>query len=264
MSANPLLTAQEETPVAAAAEVPPAYRPSLLRRAVKRVILFFLPQHAWSSLRFELHMTRVRLGSLLAARRFRNAQNLLVNLGAGTMGKPGWINVDAFSFPGINCTYDMRRGLPFADASVRGIFCEHFFEHIDYHEEAPVLLRECHRVLKPGGVLRLIVPDAGAYLRAYSEEGWDSLTRIRPLKPGRVDFYFGQRYQSKMEAVNVVFRQGAEHKYAYDAETLMNLLRRCGFARVQQQQFGRSRMPEICLDQQMRASESLYVEAVKE
>lgn len=262
MSANPLLTTPEETPVAA--EVPRTYRPSLLRRTVKRAILFFLPQHAWSSLRFELHMTRVRLGSRFAARRFRKAANLLVNLGAGTQGRPGWINVDAFAFPGINCTYDMRRGLPFANCSVRGIFCEHFFEHIDYEEEAPVLLRECHRVLQPGGVLRLIVPDAGAYLRAYCEEGWDALTRIRPLKPGRVDFYFGHRYHSKMEAVNVVFRQGTEHKYAYDAETLMHLLRRCGFTRVEQQAFGRSLLPEICLDQEMRASESLYVEAVKE
>jgi hypothetical protein len=79
-----------------------------------------------------------------------------------------------------------------------------------------------------------------------------------------VDYYFGNRYDAKMEAVNVVFRQGVEHKYAYDAETLLNLLRRCGFARVEHQAFGRSLMQEICLDQPMRASESLYVEAVKE
>jgi predicted SAM-dependent methyltransferase len=264
MSANSVVTTPSETAVAEATPAPRVGRPSLVRRAVRRVIYWLLPRHAWATLRFELHMARVRLASGSARRRFRGADNLLVNLGAGTMGKAGWINVDAFAFAGINCTYDMRRGLPFADSSVRGIFCEHFFEHIDYDEEAPVLLRECHRVLKPGGVIRLIVPDAGAYLRAYCDEGWDALTRIRPLKPGRVDFYFGNRYDAKMEAVNVVFRQGTEHKYAYDAETLLNLLRRCGFARVEHQAFGRSWMQEICLDQPMRASESLYVEAVKE
>jgi predicted SAM-dependent methyltransferase len=264
MSANPVVTTSGEAAAAEVTSTARADRPSLLRRAARRVIYWLLPRPAWATLRFELHMARVRVASGSARRRFRGADNLLVNLGAGTMGKAGWINVDAFAFPGINCTYDMRHGLPFADGSVRGIFCEHFFEHIDYDEEAPVLLRECHRVLKPGGVVRLIVPDAGAYLRAYCEEGWESLTRIRPLKPGRVDFYFGNHYDSKMEAVNVVFRQGTEHKYAYDAETLLNLLRRCGFARVERQAFGQSLMQEICLDQPMRESESLYVEAVKE
>jgi hypothetical protein len=66
-----------------------------------------------------------------------------------------------------------------------------------------------------------------------------------------------------MEVVNFVFRQGNDHKYAYDAETLMRLLRDAGFPRIERQAFGRSLLPEICLDQPMRAAESLYVEAVK-
>ena len=209
-------------------------------------------------------MARVRLASPLVRRRFRHADNILVNLGAGAQGKPGWINVDASALPGINCIYDMRRGLPFADCTVRGVFCEHFLEHVDYEEEAPMLLRECHRVLKPGGVVRIIVPDAEAYLRAYCDDGWDRLTLIRPLMPGHVDSYFGNRYDTKMEAVNMIFRQGTEHKFAYDAETLVALLRRCGFSHVEHQTFLRSVMPEVCLDQPMRASESLYVEGQKD
>jgi predicted SAM-dependent methyltransferase len=215
-------------------------------------------------IRFELHMLGVRIRSAGVSRRYRRVGNLLVNLGAGAAGKAGWVNVDAFRFPGVNCLHDVRRGLPFSGASVRGIFCEHFFEHLEYEQEAPALLRECHRVLQPGGVLRLIVPDGGKYLRAYCAEGWEDLARIRPLRPEQTDAYYGHRYLTKMELVNFIFRQVCDHKYAYDAETLMNLLRRCGFARAEQQQFGRSLMPEICLDQEMRASESLYVEAVKE
>jgi len=184
----------------------------------------------------------------LIRRRFRHAHGLLVSLGAGYVGRQGWVNVDAWAFPGINCVCDMRRNLPFPDGSVRGVFCEHFFEHVDYDEEAPALLSECLRVLAPGGVIRIVVPDGGAYLRAYCEEGWDTLTRIRPLRPGHVDGYYGTRYGSKMELVNAVFRQNTEHKFAYDAETLMALLRRCGFARVEQQAFGRSLFSEICID----------------
>lgn len=242
----------------------PAPARGRLRRGLKRAVLSVLPLHTWMQLRFELHMLGVRMRSVGAARRYRHRQELLVNLGAGTEGQAGWVNVDAFRFPGINCLLDVRRGLPFADGSVRGIFCEHFLEHVDYEHEAPRLLRECHRALRPGGVLRLVVPDAEKYLRGYCSEGWDELVRVRPLRPGPTDAYYGHRYATKMELVNFVFRQVCDHKYAYDAETLMNLLRRCGFARVEQQQFGRSWMPEICLDQPMRASESLYVEAVKE
>jgi len=235
-----------------------------MRRGLKRAVLRVLPLPTWMQLRFELHMLGVRVRSLGAARHYRHRRDLLVNLGAGTEGKAGWVNVDAFRFAGINCLLDVRRGLPFADGAVRGFFCEHFLEHIDYEAEAPKLLRECHRALRPGGVLRLVVPDAEKYLRAYCAEGWGELERIRPLRPQQTDAYYGHRYATKMELVNFIFRQVCDHKFAYDAETLIALLRRCGFARVAQQAFGQSLMPEICLDQPMRASESLYVEAVKE
>lgn len=60
-----------------------------------------------------------------------------------------------------------------------------------------------------------------------------------------------------------MFRQGYEHKYAYDFKTLEFLLYKHGFSKVQLQHFCKSMMPEICIDQEIRASESLYVEAVK-
>jgi predicted SAM-dependent methyltransferase len=55
-------------------------------------------------------------------------------------------------------------GLPFADASFAFIYSEHFFEHL-FFDEALALLKECHRLLRPNGVLRTIVPDAD--LRTY-------------------------------------------------------------------------------------------------
>jgi predicted SAM-dependent methyltransferase len=142
-------------------------------------------------------------------------------------------------------------------------FSEHFFEHIDYTEEAPRFLRECHRTLQVGGVLRIIVPDMERYLRAYAEGDWDLLARIRPLKEGRKDHYYGWKYKTKMELINQVFRQGQEHKFGYDFETLEFLLRKCGFQNISKQEYGKSQLPELCLDKEIRATESLYVEAVK-
>jgi predicted SAM-dependent methyltransferase len=162
--------------------------------------------------------------------------------------------------PGVNCVHDCRSNLPFANGSVRGIFSEHFFEHLDYIEDVPTFLDECRRVLAPDGVLRLIVPDGGSYLHAYAAGGWDGVTELRGLDGRHVDPWWGNTYDTPMEVVNAVFRQGVEHRYAYDAETLLLLLERHGFDAVQSE-FGTGQRPELVLDSADRASESLYVEA---
>jgi len=80
---------------------------------------------------------------------------LKLNLGCGTHILPGWINIDSAALPGVNLVHDLNvLPLPYADASVDEIFAENIFEHLDYIP----LLRECHRLLIPGGRLRLEVP----------------------------------------------------------------------------------------------------------
>ena len=66
-----------------------------------------------------------------------------------------------------------------------------------------------------------------------------------------------------MEFINEVFRQGSEHKYAYDAETLMMRLRDAGFVQVVQQSFGVSASSASPIDTVERRGESLYVEAIR-
>ncbi|MGB0909659.1 MAG: class I SAM-dependent methyltransferase, partial [Nitrospirales bacterium] len=156
---------------------------SLKRKLIYKVV----PAHVFHPLRNELHLAWVRLKSLNARKQFEHAEDLLVNLGAGPKGKPGWINVDTHPYEGINCVYDCRKSLPFPDNSVRGIFSEHFFEHLDYTEEVPWFLSECHRVLKPGGVFRVIVPDIELYMQAYCTDGWEELSKIRPLESDHRD-----------------------------------------------------------------------------
>jgi predicted SAM-dependent methyltransferase len=228
-----------------------------------RLIRRVLPRHVFEPLRDELRLAWLRLRSRSAPRRYLGASELLVNVGVGPHGKPGWVNVDAFPAPGVNCVVDCRTSLPFPDGSVRVIYTEHFFEHLDSEDEVPRFLAECHRVLRPGGLLRVIVPDMEQYLRAYCEEGWSSLERVRPLEPGLVDPYVKCSYNTKMELVNAVFRQAHQHKYAYDFETLAATLSRAGFSQIERSRFGESRVAEACLDHPARRSESLYVEAVR-
>jgi predicted SAM-dependent methyltransferase len=154
--------------------------------------------------------------------------------------------------------------MPFDNESVEAIFAEHVFEHLN-----PVMgagfLSECHRCLQPGGIVRIVVPDAGRYLQLYPGD-WSGFVLVRPLveENGHYrDFWLDRVYRTKMELINEVFRQGTEHKYAYDAETLSMKLRDAGFARVLQQSYGVSARRETPLDTKARAGESLYVEGIK-
>jgi hypothetical protein len=69
--------------------------------------------------------------------------------------------------------------------------------------------------------------------------------------------------KSRLDVINHVFRQDEEHRYAYDAETLMGVLRNAGFAKVQQQAFGESEDPLLRADQPIHRPYSLYVDAVR-
>ena len=70
-------------------------------------------------------------------------------------------------------------------------------------------------------------------------------------------------FATRMEVVNAHFRQGSQHRFSYDAETLQLALRTRGFEAVTRVEFGESRLPELAIDEPARASESLYMEATK-
>lgn len=195
---------------------------------------------------------------------FRGTNNWIVNVGCGTNPAPGWVNLDLIDHPGVY-SWNCAEGLPFDDASVVMIFGEHVYEHFEVPGETRSFLRECLRCLKKGGILRLVVPDAGKYVGLYHGTLAD-YEPIRPLKKvsGQyLDFWLNRPYETKMELINAVFRQDGQHKYAYDAETLCRHLEKEGFERVVHQEFGESLGGIELIDNPHRRSESLYVEAVK-
>jgi predicted SAM-dependent methyltransferase len=195
----------------------------------------------------------------------KSMNRVRVNVGCGLNPTSGWINLDVLRCPGV-MYWDCTKGLPFNDGTVDAIYSEHFFEHIDYDSEAKQFLRECLRCLKSQGTIRIVVPDAGAYLQLYAKGDWDELAARRPLiKEGDNyrDGWLGSIYKTRMEFINAIFRQYGEHKFAYDAETLILMLKEVGFSSSVETTYNVSSDPKMAVDTPERKTESLYVEARK-
>lgn len=92
----------------------------------------------------------------------------LLNVGCGRCYHDDWTNIDLESSgPGVR-QYDLRRGLPYEDNSFDGVYHSHVLEHIEPNHAA-TMIAECNRVLRPGGVLRVVVPDLEGIARTYLE-----------------------------------------------------------------------------------------------
>jgi SAM-dependent methyltransferase len=89
-----------------------------------------------------------------------------LNLGCGVRRHPDWINVDAHARVDGILEHDLRRPLPFPDNTFKVVYHSHTLEHFDA-EQGRRLMRECHRVLAPGGVVRVVVPDLEQIARDY-------------------------------------------------------------------------------------------------
>ncbi len=90
----------------------------------------------------------------------------LLNLGCGRRYHRDWINVDFRSTgPGV-LAIDLGGRLPFGDDEFDSVYHSHLLEHLP-KRKAPLFLKECFRILKPGGILRVVVPDLEKICRLY-------------------------------------------------------------------------------------------------
>jgi predicted SAM-dependent methyltransferase len=192
-------------------------------------------------------------------KKIRSGSGWSVSLGSGRRPFAGWLLVDAEpNGPENYLRHDLRRPLPFGDGTVERILIEHYFEHCEPRREVPRLLAECRRVLREGGTLRIIVPDAGAYCRAYASGDAEQWKRLG-WEPGNLP----ADMPTAMSVLNHVFLQNGEHKAGWDFETLRLVLERAGFRDVERMAFGKSRDPGMTIDRPNHAPYSLYVEARK-
>jgi SAM-dependent methyltransferase len=146
--------------------------------------------------------------------------------------------------------------IPCADASTDAVYSSHMIEHLD-RTEARAFLAEVLRVLRPGGVVRIAAPDLSGLVGQYLESG-DADRFITGSHMG-LDRPCGLRAWVKWALVGP-----RHHLWMYDGESLARLIRAAGFAEVGVVPPGSTRIAEPGrLDLWERASESVYVEAVR-
>lgn len=203
------------------------------------------------------------------AQRRTQATELRINIGCGVSGIPGWYNIDNSptvllsripfgrklfrtpAWPKDVRRHDVRKGLPFGDRSVSYIYSSHTFEHFTW-DESVAITKQCYRVLRSGGVLRVGVPNLRLliedYLRDTDRQASHRLVERLQLGHNLQDF----------------IHSGAHHSQMFDEKSLLHLLESAGFTQPRVRQFRDSGIPDIqAIEPEERECETLYVEATK-
>jgi len=164
---------------------------------------------------------------------------VLVNIGCGSTWHPAWMNLDVRPPNGQVQAWDVSKGLPFGNNEVDACYASHLLEHLS-RGQARALLQESRRVLRPGGIIRLAVPDLEAITREYlnvlaqAEKGdsaavqqyeWITLELldqlVRTESGGEMERYLRNRVRENMEYI--ISRIGCEAKeYMKQTEAQIN------------------------------------------
>jgi SAM-dependent methyltransferase len=187
-----------------------------------------------------------------------------LHLGCGLHAPSDWINIDcsmgawfgkhriikrlakasrlipapvfAADWPANILFHDLRKPLPFTCDSISAIYSSNTLEHL-YKDEAERLLEECYRVLRPSGVLRIVVPDLALIVKDYctgaSAESFNDRLGFCP-----------QRNDNSI--LNIYYRlRNTDHKFMYDERALSLVFAASGFSNISRRSVLNSRIPDI-------------------
>ena len=219
-------------------------------------------------------------GKIRRNRKFvsKNGPDVLVkvNLGCGLRVAKGWLNIDGslnamfaswpnwvhkllYRFSGSQQYYnldqycdilenhqflyhDLALSLPLHDNTVDFIYSSHFFEHI-FKDDAANLLKACAKALKPGGIIRISIPDLAYAVSLY---GLGKKTQMLE------DYFFVSGKGSYL----------SRHKYMYDFDLIKATLEKAGFSQISRCEYRAGKTPDIeILD--VYPDVSLFVEAIR-
>jgi predicted SAM-dependent methyltransferase len=202
-----------------------------------------------------------------------------LNLGCAQHVVDGWINVDyalgarifkAPLFSTLNrklhlfkmewdrriLIHDLRRRFPFQDGNVDIVYSSHTLEHFT-RDDGRRFLEECHRVLRPNGIVRIVVPDLKDFVKQYTsgrmraDEFCEKLMCLPPLSgKGMLSRFF----------INMF---AFPHQCMYDTETLLTILSEIGFRAESRKPFESDIGDIVDIENKDRVAGSVIVEGRK-
>jgi predicted SAM-dependent methyltransferase len=181
---------------------------------------------------------------------FRDHAVVKVSLGTGDHLRPDWLNTDYEPLNDKIVYLDATRRFPFPSDSIDYLHTEHMIEHVPL-PAAQFVLNECHRTLKPGGILRIATPDVMKLARLLTEPEAPDVSAYADWALGKFPPPLEERTPTTPCMVFNNYVRSWGHKFIYDEATLAVLLKRAGFVSVHQCEVNRSDDQNLA-DQEMR------------
>ncbi len=199
----------------------------------------------WRTLRGALVDARVIIWTITRKHKIeaylKGDQPKKLHLGASNSFLPGWLNTDVFPTDGGTVYLDATRRFPLNDNTFDYVMAEHMIEHIS-HDDAVKMLGECHRVLKPGGRIRIATPDLEVLIGLHSVDKTESQKAYIEWMVNECKL--GAATCKDVFVINNAFRAWG-HCFLYDRETLRTTIEAAGFVHATFHKPGDSEDPNL-------------------
>ena len=175
--------------------------------------------------------------NLKISRYFKRNNIKKLQIGGGKHIKEGWLNGDILIG---DIYFNASNKFPIKSNSFDYIFAEQFLEHLNF-KSGKFCLEECYRVLKPGGLLRIVTPDLKGLFKIYEDKN---------IVVKSEEVLERHRKNHNKDCLNLChflndnFRMWG-HSFIYDIETLEKLFLSIGFQDIKHVKFGTSEHPEL-------------------
>jgi len=207
----------------------------------------------------------------LIKRRLSTADRL--NVGCGINFVENWINIGLFDIPGgiyslsktknqtLIIHFDMTQEFPINPNKIRYIFAAHFIEHLNFSQGIN-FLRNCYKVMRKNGIIRLNFPDLELWSKKYYENDLSFFKKY-------YDFSKNISGLPELRTKGEIFMSQVhwwDHKWCYDFDSIKDILERAGFSNIARKKVFESSLPDIKKlesDAPDRILETIYVEAEK-
>ncbi len=195
--------------------------------------------------RLPLFISRLSSGPGIMQRYLTSHEIKKLQIGSGPNYHEGWLCTDIVPVPPHTVYLDATRRFPFDDATFNFIYSEHMIEHISWNDGLS-MLRECRRVMRPGGCIRVATPDLEVLIGLHSGKDAPISERyIKWITDQQLDGIHA--YKASFIINNAFYSWG--HKFLYDSELLTMAMQEAGFINIRRCSPGQSEHePLSCLE----------------